>query len=300
MSNYNTATTTANVTVNKATPNIHTPPTASSIIYGQTLAASTLTGGAASEPGTFTFTTPGTVPNAGTAAQDVTFTPTDTANYNTASTTVNVTVSTLTVTASAGPNGSISPTGAVVVQYGSNQTFTITPSAFYVVDDVLVDLASIGASNSYTFLGVTNNHSISATFAVEMTTNSIPTPTEWLNYYYGVTNYNEAAASDTDGDKLSAAQEYLAGTDPTNTASVFKVIQIRRAGATNFVVWLGGNTNLTPFGVYVTTNLMDVSGGWGLAATVPRSESGTNYLDHDVSSATNVPRYYKIVATNTP
>jgi hypothetical protein len=78
--------------VSKATPTITTVPTASDITSGQTLADSVLTGGVASVPGTFAFTTPSTVPAEGTASQGVTFTPTDSANYNNATTTASVTV----------------------------------------------------------------------------------------------------------------------------------------------------------------------------------------------------------------
>jgi len=89
--NTNLVTGTVSVTVAQATPVI-TAPTASSILVGQTLAASTLSGGSSSPPGTFAFTTPSTAPATGTAAQAVTFTPTDAVNYTTVSTTVNVTV----------------------------------------------------------------------------------------------------------------------------------------------------------------------------------------------------------------
>jgi hypothetical protein len=67
-------------------------PVASAITYGQTLAASTLSGGSATPAGTFAFTTPSTAPKAGTALQSVTYRPTDTTNYNTASSTASVTV----------------------------------------------------------------------------------------------------------------------------------------------------------------------------------------------------------------
>jgi alpha-tubulin suppressor-like RCC1 family protein len=87
-----TNSTVATLTVNKATPTITVAPTATPIVYGQTLAFSTLSGGSASVPGTFAFTTPSTAPNAGTVIQDVTFTPSDTANYNTATASVGVTV----------------------------------------------------------------------------------------------------------------------------------------------------------------------------------------------------------------
>lgn len=78
--------------VSQATPTILTPPTASTIVFGQSLASSVLTGGSASVPGTFAFTSPATAPSIGTASQSVTFTPTDIANYTTATTTTSVTV----------------------------------------------------------------------------------------------------------------------------------------------------------------------------------------------------------------
>ena len=71
-----------------------------------------------------------------------------------------------TITASAGSNGSISPSGSVSVAYGASQTFAITASTGYHVADVLVDGSSVGAVTSYTFTGVTADHTISATFAV--------------------------------------------------------------------------------------------------------------------------------------
>ncbi|MEI6604978.1 MAG: Ig-like domain repeat protein [Verrucomicrobiota bacterium] len=78
-------------TVDKATATITTAPMATAISYGQTLASSTLSGGAGSVAGSFAFTTPTTAPGVGTSAQNITFTPTD-ANYTTATTSVSVTV----------------------------------------------------------------------------------------------------------------------------------------------------------------------------------------------------------------
>jgi hypothetical protein len=80
-------------TVYKATPMVTSWPVASTITYGQTLSDSTLTGGEASVPGSFAFTTPATTPEAGTASQWVIFTPTDATSYNTVGGNANVTVS---------------------------------------------------------------------------------------------------------------------------------------------------------------------------------------------------------------
>ena len=78
----------------------------------------------------------------------------------------NFAADTCTIAASAGAHGSIAPAGAVSVNHGSDQTFTITPATGYHVADVLVDGTSAGATTSYTFANVTANHTISATFAV--------------------------------------------------------------------------------------------------------------------------------------
>ncbi len=75
-----------------------------------------------------------------------------------------VTLETYTITASAGLHGSISPSGSVTVNQGSDKSFTITPDTGYSINDVLVDGSSIGPENSYTFTNVTQDHTITATF----------------------------------------------------------------------------------------------------------------------------------------
>lgn len=76
-------------------------------------------------------------------------------------------VSTYTITASAGANGSISPSGAVVVAGGSNQVFTITPNSGYKITTVTVDGSAVATNPTYTFTSVTAPHTISATFSVQ-------------------------------------------------------------------------------------------------------------------------------------
>jgi hypothetical protein len=69
-----------------------------------------------------------------------------------------------TILASAGPGGSISPSGSVPVLVGDDQAFTITPDANFMITDVVVDGVSQGALSSYTFTAVQADHTISATF----------------------------------------------------------------------------------------------------------------------------------------
>jgi autotransporter-associated beta strand protein len=88
---------TQTLTVAKANPTITAAPTASDITSGQALSSSILSGGSGSVPGSFGWTSPSTVPT-GTGSFSVTFTPSDAANYNTATRDVSVTVT------SSGPN----------------------------------------------------------------------------------------------------------------------------------------------------------------------------------------------------
>jgi len=75
-----------------------------------------------------------------------------------------------TITASAGPNGAISPQGETSVNSGSSLSFTIAPAAHYHVLNVVVDGASVGAVTAYTFDNITTDHTISASFATDIHT----------------------------------------------------------------------------------------------------------------------------------
>ncbi len=94
---YNTVTNTGNVTVNMTTPLVSVALTATAITYGQTLASSTPSGSftnasGAAVPGALAFVNPALLPKAGITNVPVIFTPTDTADYNTVTNAVNVTV----------------------------------------------------------------------------------------------------------------------------------------------------------------------------------------------------------------
>jgi hypothetical protein len=70
-----------------------------------------------------------------------------------------------TITASAGPNGTITPAGAVTVAYGSDRTFTMTPNPGYSVTILRVDGGLVSPAGSYTFAHVTANHTLEVFFA---------------------------------------------------------------------------------------------------------------------------------------
>ncbi|MBO7481023.1 MAG: fibronectin type III domain-containing protein [Bacteroidales bacterium] len=74
------------------------------------------------------------------------------------------TQNTFTITATAGENGTITPSGAITVNEGTSMTFTIAANAGYRIADVLVDGQSVGAVGSYTFQNVIADHTIEASF----------------------------------------------------------------------------------------------------------------------------------------
>ena len=170
------------ITITRATPT-GAPKYTAITTSGKTLADAGLTTvGSTLNPNAGTLVW---VDNAGTVLPDTTavaanttykwlFTPTD-ANYTTLTGSIELYhVSTgggggwyytyYTIKATAGTNGSISPSGWTSVRDGRDQTFTITPDKGYAVAKVLVDGKSVGAVKSYTFKNVTKDHTIEAIF----------------------------------------------------------------------------------------------------------------------------------------
>jgi hypothetical protein len=120
-------------------------------------------------------------------------------------------------------------------------------------------------------------------------------PNGWKQQYH-LNPFDPAlAAEDPDGDGMSNLQEYLAGTDPTNSASSFHVISVLPSGIDLLVTWMtgSGRTNALQAtagdasGGYNTNNFTDIFIVTNTIGTV------TNYLD--VGAATNAPaRYYRV------
>src|SRR5207249_1879367 len=71
-------------------------------------------------------------------------------------------IDTYTILATATAGGTISPTGSVVANCGSDHIFVIAPGACYEIADVMVDGATVGAVSTYTFTNIQAAHTISA------------------------------------------------------------------------------------------------------------------------------------------
>ena len=79
------------------------------------------------------------------------------------------------ITVTAGKGGTISPKGAVTVEDGEDQSFTITADDGYEILEVKVDGTSIGAVASYTFTKVSEDHTIYVVFK-QKAANASPSP----------------------------------------------------------------------------------------------------------------------------
>jgi len=74
-----------------------------------------------------------------------------------------------TITATAGPGGSISPAGEIFVNHGDNQTFIFTPDVCSQIDRVFVDgeiYPVAAATGQYEFTNVQKDHTIHVTYRV--------------------------------------------------------------------------------------------------------------------------------------
>ena len=129
--------------------------------------------------------------------------------------------STNTITATASPNGSISPSGTVSVQTGGSQTFAITAAGGYNIQDVRVDGTSVGAVSSYTFDNVFANHTIMASFV----RNNFTEPQYYPDY-------------DEDVDYLPPAEDEEAEEAPEETQDLYMVtcrtLNVRLGGGTGY------------------------------------------------------------------
>ena len=204
-----------------------------------------------------------------------------------------------TIAASVSPShgGAASPSGVVTVACGAATGVTFAAANYWVITNVVVNGQSHGATNAWTFARVTNDQTVVAQVRPLLASNAVPRwwlaqrNSAWTNDFDG------AAGGDPDGDGMATWQEYLAGTDPTNRDSAFRIAVQAVMGGTNVLTWLSpcSDPSLPPFGVERSTNL---AAGWVRAMDVaPRSGDGTNVWRDRASPAVG-PAFYRVVATN--
>jgi glycosidase len=116
-------------------------------------------------------------------------------------------------TISSPPNGGTT-VGGGIYNCGASVTVTATPAAGYGFASWTEGGTNVSTLSSYTFT-VSASRTLVANFTLQ------PTPFQvWQLQYFGCTNCPQAAASaDPDGDGYNNLQEFVSGTDPTNSSS---------------------------------------------------------------------------------
>jgi hypothetical protein len=329
---YSNATINVNVTVNKQTP-VLTAPVATAITYGQTLAGSSLGGGAATNaannavvPGSFAFTAPTTVPGAGTAGQPVTFTPTDTTDYSNATISVNVTVNqagpAFTLSSSKNPTGyhegvvftASLPTNAVgTVNFLTNGVLfdarTLSGGLAATTNSTLPNgtnlIAAIYSGDS-NYLGRTNTLN-------QVVTNTPPVLAAITNRTVNVGQTVAFTASATDADSSQTlAFALLAGAtnatlDAGSGAFSFRPLVAQADSTNSFTLQVSDNgapglSATQSFSVFV--NPLPAPGmGGGISFTggqISFNISGQSGPDYAIEASTNLAQWSNVFITNSP
>jgi hypothetical protein len=295
------------------------PTVGNTIYYGQTLADVSLVGGSATNDmgntvaGTFAFTTPVTAPPVGTNSYQITFTPTPgPTNYLTDTAFVDVvtvkaatyvdtlpTVSALTegdTLADAGLTGGTAtnilgqqipgtyafelPTSTVppVGTNAYNVIFTATDPASYLTTTGQVDIVVTGTGG-----GTTTNG----------------TPTTWYDDLGITTNvtyptYDDLDGADSDGDGVLNWREYISGTLPNDSNSVFRVLSISGTPPNVDISFIGGtNGPVTPYIVWGAPSLEADPIAWTVITNQARVEGTNTVTGANVGS--NL--YFRVIAT---
>jgi hypothetical protein len=121
-------------------------------------------------------------------------------------------------------------------------------------------------------------------------------PEWWMVHYFGHATGQAGdlsrAQDDADADGMSNLQEFRAGTNPTNSASVFRVVSIAPQGTNMLVTWQAGagRTNVVQAAGVVSGSYSNLSPNIVLPGS---GDVVTNYLDNGAGT-NRTSRFYKI------
>ena len=302
-SNYESVTIDLSVTVNKATPTITSSPVAAQITYGQTLVESSLTGGVASVPGAFAWTTSSATPSAGTIAQSVTFTPSDTINYNTVTTSVNIKVN------KAVPTVSVVPTASAITQGQALSSSVLTGGSVTGVGGASVagsfaftstsTVPAVGTGNqsvTFTPSGSDATNYSTATVNIPVTVIRATTPAEDYLSGAGLSGSDADLAADPDNDGLTNAVEFAFGLNPKSGSGQPILVKGDK------IIFLERNSGVT----YAVKHAPDLGANWVGVSTLPTPSvsqpvgTPTGYTQYELrmdTTGTGARDFYKVDAT---
>ncbi|HEX8994251.1 MAG TPA: fibronectin type III domain-containing protein, partial [Candidatus Paceibacterota bacterium] len=176
-----------------------------------------------------------------------------------------------------GANGLISPVGTTTVNSTTDQTFTFTPNAGYLVSSLTVDGVALATSTTYTFANVVANHTINVTFAPlpdmvppVITLNGSNPMTVNLGDTY--TEPGAVAVDDVDGTTTvsisgtvstaaigSYIVTYIATDKSHNTATSTRTVNVVYPSTYTIIATAGLNGAITPTGTTTATSTTNVT-----------------------------------------
>lgn len=113
---------------------------------------------------------------------------------------------------------------------------------------------------------------------------------DWWENRYGGTNLFAGGTSDYDLDGLTDSGEYIADTNPTNSASLLRA-EVLQSETSGFSIWWESVTS-RQYSVFMSTNLLEEWPGTALTNSFWGDASGTN-IYHDPND-TNAASFYRI------
>jgi len=187
----------------------------------------------------------------------------------------------------------ISPTGVAAMvatnQQWLNQTFTYAISRNEKYYEDSINLLSLVAMSGNLWLWDT----------ADADRDGIPDT--WERNYAGNLSDLSSGTSDRDGDGQTDYLEYVARTDPTDADNVFRIVAAERVQGENQLAWMmaGDNTDLSPFQVVYSENLLAQGGAWVFATgTVTSAAAGIGEFREALLHSGRDAVYYRIVATD--
>lgn len=192
--------------------------------------------------------------------------------------------------------------------FGSQVVVTAMADAYYHFTNWTGDVSGDDMYTNPLTIVVTGPKSVTAYFAENLTTNT-GTPEWWLAQYGLTNNFAAEAAADQDSDGMETWAEYIAGTTPTNAASVFVITNIYGAASSgvrriyvptqpqrHYVIFYTDDLGTSPISFRGFGNTNIGIGSWFETNTAPSSFFFTD--DETPNTTTNPPaagrRFYRV------